>query len=67
MPDEIDVAQERELLHREASLGASLLRPPQTPSPDCRVCGGEIPEDRRAAVPNCNTCIDCQIKIERRK
>lgn len=26
----------------------------------CEACGVNIPEARRAAVPGCKTCVDCQ-------
>ena len=26
----------------------------------CEACGVDIPEARRAAVPGCKTCVDCQ-------
>jgi phage/conjugal plasmid C-4 type zinc finger TraR family protein len=32
----------------------------------CESCGVDIPEARRAAVPGCQTCIDCQQLRERR-
>jgi phage/conjugal plasmid C-4 type zinc finger TraR family protein len=67
MPDLEDLAQESEQLHREASIDAFRMRPTKTPSPDCRKCGDEIPAERRKAVPDCDTCIDCQRAVERRK
>ncbi|MCM7105986.1 TraR/DksA C4-type zinc finger protein, partial [Enterobacter hormaechei] len=30
----------------------------------CAECGEDIPEPRRAAVPGCQTCADCQSVIE---
>ena len=33
----------------------------------CSECGEDIPEPRRAAVPGCQTCADCQGVIELRK
>ena len=32
----------------------------------CEECGARIQEARRAAVPGCKTCIDCQEIIELR-
>lgn len=32
----------------------------------CQVCGEEIPEARRKAMPGARTCIDCQSSIDRR-
>ena len=31
----------------------------------CEHCGGEIPDARRAAVPGCILCVDCQENLER--
>ena len=31
----------------------------------CGECGERIPKARRAAVKNCNTCIDCQEFLEK--
>lgn len=33
----------------------------------CAECGEDIPEPRRAAVPGCQTCAECQGVIELRK
>lgn len=30
----------------------------------CEACGVDIPEARRAAVPGCKTCVDCQQQQE---
>lgn len=30
----------------------------------CSECGEDIPEPRRAAVPGCQTCAECQSVIE---
>ncbi|MEG5393716.1 TraR/DksA C4-type zinc finger protein, partial [Enterobacter hormaechei] len=30
----------------------------------CVECGEDIPEPRRAAVPGCKTCAECQFVIE---
>lgn len=30
----------------------------------CAECGEDIPEPRRAAVPGCKTCAECQEEIE---
>ncbi|MEI8642753.1 TraR/DksA family transcriptional regulator [Pseudoalteromonas sp. Hal040] len=30
----------------------------------CQECGVEIPKQRRMAIKNCNTCVDCQELIE---
>jgi phage/conjugal plasmid C-4 type zinc finger TraR family protein len=31
----------------------------------CMICGEDIPEARRKALPGVCTCIDCQEKLER--
>jgi phage/conjugal plasmid C-4 type zinc finger TraR family protein len=33
----------------------------------CESCGVEIPQARRAAVPGCQYCIDCQTLLEARR
>jgi len=30
----------------------------------CQECGIDIPKQRRDAVKNCSTCVDCQLLIE---
>lgn len=32
---------------------------------DCQDCGDPIPEARRAAVPGCTRCVDCQGVFEK--
>lgn len=32
----------------------------------CDMCGTDIPEARRVAVPGCQHCVECQGAIERR-
>jgi phage/conjugal plasmid C-4 type zinc finger TraR family protein len=65
MPDEMDLVQERaeefnatalELQLQYRRTGASLKT--------CCVCGGDIPEARRLAMPGCIKCIECQSEWE---
>ena len=32
----------------------------------CQVCGDEIPEARRSAMPGARTCVACQSSLDRR-
>ncbi|RXT55643.1 hypothetical protein B6S44_09360 [Bosea sp. Tri-44] len=32
----------------------------------CQLCGEEIPEARRKAMPSARTCVDCQSGLDRR-
>jgi phage/conjugal plasmid C-4 type zinc finger TraR family protein len=32
---------------------------------DCQVCGDEIPEARRLAMPGARTCVNCQSALDR--
>ncbi len=32
---------------------------------DCLCCGDEIPAERRAVLPNCCLCVDCQDDAEK--
>jgi phage/conjugal plasmid C-4 type zinc finger TraR family protein len=52
---------------RARSLSAQLarLRCRQPGSPFCASCGEEIAKERREALPNCFTCVECQDRIER--
>jgi len=71
MPDDCDLAQERELAYREAALvwqrAATLLQR----GPGRTVCGCEcgcndpIPEARQQAAPGCTRCIACQTQVDR--
>jgi len=35
--------------------------------PHCEECGHLIPEQRRAAIPNCRLCVHCQSLAEARQ
>lgn len=68
LSDIIDRAQEREEELRQDAL-ADRARQAQTTAGDsatvCAMCGEDIPEARRLAVPGVQTCIECQTDVER--
>ncbi|MEX3628761.1 MAG: TraR/DksA C4-type zinc finger protein [Burkholderia sp.] len=68
MPDEIDMAAEREAQLRADALSAharSVGTHGAESATTCCECGEPIPAGRRAAVPGVQTCIACQLDIER--
>lgn len=66
MPDIIDTAAEIEELQRNAALSVHRLNRNTVSAERCAECGEDIPEPRRAAVPGCQTCAECQGVIELR-
>ncbi|OEY67439.1 TraR/DksA C4-type zinc finger protein [Marinobacter sp. X15-166B] len=40
---------------------------PASSDPYCEECDNEIPAARRAALPGCANCVDCQQMIEHQK
>lgn len=64
MPDIIDTAAEIEELQRNAALSAHRLNRNSVSAERCEECDEPIPEPRRAAVPGCQTCAECQGIIE---
>lgn len=60
MPDIIDTASEIEELQRNAALSAHRFNRNAVSAERCEECGEDIPEPRRAAVPCCQTCAECQ-------
>ena len=58
--DIIDTAAEIEELQRNAALSAHRLNRNAVSAERCEECDEPIPEPRRAAVPGCQTCKDCQ-------
>lgn len=68
LSDIIDRAQEREEEMRQDAL-ADRARQAQTTAGDsatvCAMCGEDIPEARREAVPGVQTCVECQSDLER--
>ncbi|EMV1572276.1 TraR/DksA family transcriptional regulator [Enterobacter hormaechei] len=64
MADIIDTAADIEELQRNAALSAHRLNRNAVSAVHCAECGEDIPEPRRAAVPGCQTCAECQGVIE---
>lgn len=65
MADIIDNASEIEELQRNAALSAHRIDRSAVSAEHCEECGEEIPAPRRAAMPGCQTCAECQIRKER--
>lgn len=66
MADIIDTAAEIEELQRNAALSTHRIDHNAVSAERCEECDEPIPEPRRAAVPGCQTCADCQGVIELR-
>lgn len=66
MADIIDTAAEIEELQRNAALSAHRIDHSAVSAEHCAECGEDTPEQRRAAVPGCQTCAECQGVIELR-
>lgn len=66
MADIIDTAAVTEELQRNAALSAHRIDRNAVSAEHCDECGEDIPAPRRAAVPGCRTCADCQGVIELR-
>ncbi|MFP2785903.1 TraR/DksA family transcriptional regulator [Enterobacter ludwigii] len=64
MADIIDTAAEIEELQRNAALSAHRLNRNAISAEHCAECGEDIPAPRRAAVPGCQTCAECQADLE---
>lgn len=62
--DIIDTAAEIEELQRNAALSAHRIDRNAVSAEHCEECDEPIPEPRRAAVPGCQTCAECQSVIE---
>lgn len=72
MPDDFDLAQERETAFRETALlrhrcaGLVAAGMPSRDICGCSCgCDDQIPEARRKAVPGCTRCIACQTQVDR--
>lgn len=66
MADIIDSASEIEELQRNNALAARRINRNAVSAENCVECGEDIPQPRRAAVPGCQTCAECQGVIELR-
>ncbi|HBS6381395.1 TPA: TraR/DksA family transcriptional regulator [Klebsiella pneumoniae] len=64
MADIIETAAEIEELQRNAALSAHHIDHNAVSAEHCAECGEDIPAPRRAAVPGCQTCAECQGVIE---
>jgi phage/conjugal plasmid C-4 type zinc finger TraR family protein len=65
--DHAQIIQEQSLsVALDAAQQASLSKP-SVSALECEICGTPIPAKRRMAVQGCNTCIACQLALERRK
>lgn len=69
MADIIDNASELEDLQRDAALSMRRINCNTVSAEHCAECAEDIPAPRRAAVPGCQTCADCQgfIELKRRQ
>lgn len=63
----IDQASALEEMMRDNAIQAHRLNRNAVSAERCEECDEPIPEPRRAAVPGCQTCADCQGVIELRK
>ncbi|CZV60942.1 hypothetical protein ASU91_03450 [Enterobacter hormaechei subsp. steigerwaltii] len=64
MADIIDTAAEIEERQRNAALYTHRIDRNAISAERCEECDEPIPEPRRAAVPGCQTCAECQGVIE---
>ncbi|MGG7787199.1 TraR/DksA family transcriptional regulator [Klebsiella aerogenes] len=64
MADIIDTAAEIEELQRNAALSAHRINRNAVSAEHCSECGERIPAPRRAAVPGCQMCAECQGRKE---
>lgn len=64
MTEIIDQASALEEQMREQAIAAHRLNHNAVSAEHCAECGEDIPAPRRAAVPGCQTCADCQGVIE---
>ena len=62
--DIIDTAAEIEELQRNAALPAHRIDRNAVSAERCEECDEPIPDPRRAAVPGCQTCAECQERKE---
>lgn len=60
----IDQANELAQQRIDMAIAAHRLNHNAVSAEHCAECGEDIPEPRRAAVPGCQTCAECQGVIE---
>ncbi|MFP1741815.1 TraR/DksA family transcriptional regulator [Lonsdalea quercina] len=60
--DQMDIAQEQELMLREAHIrrARSNRNPQQISASECEECGEPIPATRQLAIPGVTRCKPCQ-------
>ncbi|CAM7711286.1 TraR/DksA family transcriptional regulator [Citrobacter portucalensis] len=66
MTEIIDQASALEEMMRENAIRAHRLNHSAVSATHCEECDEQIPEPRRAAVPGCQTCAECESVIELR-
>lgn len=62
----IDAANELAQLRIDQAVANMRIDHNAVSSLHCEACGEDIPAPRRAAVPGCKTCAECQSVIELR-
>ncbi|RSB58998.1 TraR/DksA family transcriptional regulator [Atlantibacter subterranea] len=60
----IDQANELAQQRIDMAVAAHRLNRNAVSAEHCAECGENIPEPRRAAVPGCQTCAECQADLE---
>ncbi|MGR7775844.1 TraR/DksA family transcriptional regulator [Klebsiella aerogenes] len=60
----IDQANELAQQRIDMAIAAHRINHNAVSAENCEDCGDPIPEPRRAAVPGCQTCAECQSVIE---
>ncbi|MGG8232789.1 TraR/DksA family transcriptional regulator [Klebsiella aerogenes] len=64
MPEIIDQANELAQRRIDMAIAAHRINRNTVSAEHCSECGEDIPAPRRAAVPGCQTCAECQSVIE---
>jgi len=65
-PDAIDFANEIAQMRVDQAVASKRINRNAVSATQCEECGEDIPAPRRAAVPGCQTCAECQKEIELR-
>ncbi|MGZ8999334.1 MAG: DksA/TraR family C4-type zinc finger protein [Allosphingosinicella sp.] len=61
------VEQQIEDTVADAVKGARASLPAGESAEDCDICGDEIPERRRLALPGVRTCVTCQSEVDSKR
>lgn len=64
MTEIIDQANELAQQRIDMAIAAHRINHNAVSAENCEDCGDPIPEPRRAAVPGCQTCAECQADLE---